>query len=66
MTQRRYFWSKSRVCGVKNARKVFNLAALFALHTRFLPQKTAALVNCQQTLGKSPPALRAHRPIAGR
>ncbi|WP_373841382.1 hypothetical protein, partial [Neisseria dentiae] len=50
LTQRRYFWSKSPVCGVKNARKVFNLAALFALHTRFLPQKTASPVNYRQTL----------------
>ena len=50
-TQRRCFWSKIHVCGVKNARKVFNLAALFALHTRFLPQKTASLVKCRQTLG---------------
>ncbi|WP_373754028.1 hypothetical protein, partial [Neisseria weixii] len=44
------FWSKIHVRGVKNARKVFNLAALFALHTRILPQKTASLVKCRQTL----------------
>ncbi|RPD90939.1 hypothetical protein EGK75_00915 [Neisseria weixii] len=38
------------VCRVKNARKVSNLAVLFALHTRFLPQKTASPANCQQAL----------------
>ncbi|WP_373753382.1 hypothetical protein, partial [Neisseria weixii] len=43
-------WPKIHVCGVKNARKVFNFAALFALHTRFLPQKNASLVECRQPL----------------
>ena len=34
----------------KNARKVSNLTALSALHLPFLPQKSAAQVECQQPL----------------
>ncbi|OSI18294.1 hypothetical protein BWD09_02540 [Neisseria dentiae] len=33
---------KIRTCGVKNARKMSNLAVLFALHLRIFPQKTAS------------------------
>ncbi|MCQ9327696.1 hypothetical protein, partial [Neisseria dentiae] len=36
------FLVKIRICGVKNARKMSNLAALFALHLRIFPQKTAS------------------------
>jgi len=36
------FLVKIRICGVKNARKMFNLAVLFALHLRIFPQKTAS------------------------
>ncbi|WP_373698406.1 hypothetical protein [Neisseria dentiae] len=34
--------AKIRTCGVKNARKMFNLAALFALHLQIFTQKTAS------------------------
>lgn len=37
---------------IKNIRKVLNLAALFALHLPFLPQKSAAPVEYQQILDK--------------
>ncbi|QMT39424.1 hypothetical protein [Neisseria shayeganii] len=36
------FLVKTRICGVKNARKMSNLAALFALQLQILPQKTAS------------------------
>ena len=35
----RSFWEKNGICCVKNARKVFNLAALFALHLPFFATK---------------------------
>ena len=38
---------------VKNARKVSNLAALFALYPRIFSQKTASQTNCKQPLGWS-------------
>ncbi|MBH5328089.1 hypothetical protein H9Q10_00155 [Eikenella sp. S3360] len=44
------FWPNSGGCCVKNARKVSNLAALFALHLPFLPQKPATQVECKQIL----------------
>ncbi|EGY51481.1 hypothetical protein HMPREF9371_2287 [Neisseria shayeganii 871] len=36
------FLVKTRICGVKNARKMSNLAALFAWQLQILPQKTAS------------------------
>ncbi|WP_373700708.1 hypothetical protein, partial [Neisseria dentiae] len=36
------FLVKIRICSVKNARKMSNLAVLFALHLRIFPQKTAS------------------------
>jgi len=42
-TQRRYLKLELPVvCGIKNARKMFNLAVLFALHLQIFLQKTAS------------------------
>ena len=42
------FLVKIRACRVKNARKMSSLAALFSLHPRIFPQKTASQSECQQ------------------
>ncbi|WP_373776303.1 hypothetical protein [Neisseria dentiae] len=44
------FLVKTRICGVKTARKMFNLAALFALHLRIFPQKTVSQAFCRYAL----------------
>ncbi|ASP16458.1 hypothetical protein CGZ77_01140 [Neisseria sp. KEM232] len=46
------FLVKIHACRVKNARKIFNLAALFSLQARIFPQKTASQAECQHALGR--------------